>query len=132
MIDYILRFDNETDAAGALFDYRLADEEGAASWVGGVLPVKVILQSAVWAADETQIQPEIVSEGYWVGLAEKQPSSEIWSLPNTIAEMDRDSGTIIRLRGFNLAALNNIAAISPVWAGSKYPWGKFAYKEPVS
>jgi len=129
MIDYILRFSDEAEAISLLSDWRYDGENSA--WAGGVLPVKVILQSAVWDGDATQIKPEIVSEGYWVGLAEEEASSEIWSLPNAIAEMDRDSGTIIRLRGFNLAALNNIVAISPVWAGSNYPWGSFAYKEPL-
>lgn len=126
MIDYLFNFADEDAAIAALPEYYFEDEYGGKSWVGGALPVRVIMQSAIYDESLMEVQPEIASPGFWVGISSDEPSSDLWGLPNCVAEMNRETGNIIQLRGFDLDAINSIVTISPTWADRRpYPWGSF-------
>lgn len=101
MIDYLLRFDSESEAATVLGQV----------WADSALPVVLITADAVYGPP-VDMTPVVVSQretvpGFFLLVTEE-------GHPGQVAEIDRETGVIVS-GDMNLAG----ARLDPAWAGAE-------------
>ncbi len=141
MIDHLLVFADETAARAALPAYCLQGRDGAWRWDGSrvVTGVQIITAEAVWNRSDpdpmkaTLATPEQHLPGFWLAIALPDLSPALRDLPGDVCRYisDRDAANAGAPREqFTLylsasvdPAILATARVSPVFAGSAYPFG---------
>lgn len=134
MIDYILKFPDKAAAHTALADWRFTDDSGNSGWAPkpkcGIIEIKMILQKAAWDNSNPEtpklISSEVVSSGFWILIAKPGLDEILWAQPFTVSEHDRvlantNQSHLVRTK-LTAEQISEITGISPVFAGSGYPF----------
>lgn len=129
--DHVLMFADRASALAALTQIRFADGEQFGGDCNAPLSVTVPTgQYTVATEDQPSVEIRATIPGYFVAVALDYVSDALIALPNAACRIVSDRDAAIEGAPFfrYLApdldpALLTIASVSPVFAGSEYPFG---------
>jgi hypothetical protein len=137
VFDHLLVFNNEAQALAQLQSFGLShNDRGNWTWdLSRVNPdIKIITQEAVWDRTDPQapelITPEEVAPGFWVMAATTDLRVGMRDLPDNKCHHIRDRDKANAGQAFMEFVSSetrdidvDVVRISPVFAGSQYPFG---------
>lgn len=124
MFDHLIKCASDAERQALLEQYG----------VSRAAPVSVITADAVWDTTDPEepvlVTPEVTLEGYWLAVALPEVSNELKALPDGACRLIADREAAKRGEDFLIwvspvidPEILTTARVSPVIAGSRYPFG---------
>lgn len=135
MIDHIVVAANEAAARSVLPQFCFQDQQGAWHWDRShVIPgISIITAEAVYEGEGMErelVSPEEKLPGFWIAIALPELSETLRDLPDEACRLIADRAAanagqqfVVYLSPSVDPQLIATARVSPVFAGSKYPFG---------